>query len=158
MKKIFAILLIIAIAVSLTACMGTTSGTSATTPTEKVKVEDCDIKNYERNFSGMLSYLYDLELITGDKTETQADVVGAKKGVRYNVDKTNFVEFYAVDTDATPDEAEKMFDSIADGGKYNPLGLQDMKGVVSGSGKYVMLYKADSSFDYSKIEKEFKKF
>lgn len=158
MKKIFAILLIIAIAVSLTACMGTTSGTSATTPTEKVKVEDVDIKNYEKNFSGMLSYLYDLELITGDKTETQADVVGAKKGVRYNVDKTNFVEFYAVDTDATPDEAEKMFDSIADGGKYNPLGLQDMKGVVSGSGKYVMLYKADSSFDYSKIEKEFKKF
>ena len=158
MKKIFAILLIIAIAVSLTACMGTTSGTSATTPTEKVKIEDVDIKNYEKNFSGMLSQLYDSELITGDKTETQADVVGAKKGVRYNVDKTNFVEFYAVDTDATPDEAEKMFDSIADGGKYNPLGLQDMKGVVSGSGKYVMLYKADSSFDYSKIEKEFKKF
>ncbi len=158
MKKIFAILLIIAIAVSLTACMGTTSNTASTQATEKVKAEDVDIKNYEKNFSGMLSYLYDLELITGDKVETQADIVGAKKGVRYNVDKMNFVEFYAVNTDATPDEAVKMFDSIADGGTYNPLGLQDMKGVVSGSGKYVMLYKADSSFDYSKIEKEFKKF
>ncbi len=158
MKKIFAILLIIAIAVSLTACMGTTSNTASTTPTEKVKAEDVDIKNYEKNFSGMLSYLYDLELITGDKIETQADIVGAKSGVRYNVDKTNFVEFYAVDTDATPDQAVKMFDSIADDGTYDPLGLQKMKGVVSGSGKYVMLYKADSSFDYSKIEKEFKKF
>ena len=51
-------------------------------------------------------------------------------------------------------QVEKMFDSIADDGTYDPLGLQKMKGVVSGSGKYVMLYKADSSFDYSKIEKE----
>ena len=158
MKKIFAILLIIAMTVSLTACFGAPASTDSTTATEKVKVEDVDIKNYEKNFSGMLSYLYDLELITGNKTETQADVVGAKSGVRYSVDKTNFVEFYAVDTDATPDAAEKMFDSIADGGTYDPLGLQGMKGVVSSSGKYVMLYKADSTFDYSKIEKEFKKF
>ena len=147
MKKIFAILLIIAMTVSLTACFSAPASTDSTTATEKVKVEDVDIKNYEKNFSGMLSYLYDLELITGDKTETQADVVGAKKGVRYSVDKTNFVEFYAVDTDATPDAAEKMFDSIADGGTYDPLGLQGMKGVVSSSGKYVMLYKADSTFD-----------
>ena len=157
MKKIFAVLLIIAIAFSLTACMGTTSSTGSTSATE-VKVEDVDIKNYDKTFDGMQKYLKDLKLITGDKTETQADIVGAKKGVRYNVDKTNFVEFYAVDITATPDEAQKMFDSIADGGTYDPLGLQGLKGVVSGSGKYVMLYKADSSFDYSKIEKEFKKF
>ncbi len=158
MKRIIAILLVLIMTVSLTACMGG-GNTGETTPTEKpVKVEDVDIKDYDKTFAGMQKYLKDLQLITGEPTETQADVLGAKKGVRYSVDKTNFVEFYAFDTKATPDEAEKLYADIADGGKYNVLGLQDLKGVVSGSGKYVMLYKADSPFDYSKIEKEFVKF
>lgn len=158
MKKIFALLLIIAIAVSLTACMGTSTSTESTSATEKVKVEDVDIKNYDKTFSGMQKYLKDLELITGDETEIQASIIGAKKGVRYMVDKVNFVEFYAFDTKATPDEAEKVYDAISNGDVYDCLGLQDLKGVVSSSGKYVMLYKADSTYDYSKIEKEFKKF
>lgn len=157
MKKIFAILLIVAIAISLTACMGTGADTGSTKATE-IKVEDVDIKNYEKTFDGMQQYLKDLKLISGDKIELQADLIGAKKGVRYIADKTNFVEFYAFDLDNMTEEGQKMYDAISKGESYDPLGLQELKGAVSKSGKYMMLYKADSTFDYSKIEKEFKKF
>ncbi len=157
MKKIFAILLIVAIAISLTACMGSGADTGSTKATE-IKVEDVDIKNYEKTFSGMQKYLKDLKLISGDKIELQADLIGAKKGVRYTADKVDFVEFYAFDLDNMTKEGKEVYDAISKGDTYDVLGLQEMKGVISKSGKYMMLYKADSTYDYSKIEKEFKKF
>ena len=55
-------------------------------------------------------------------------------------------------------EGKEVYDAISKGDTYDILGLQKMKGAVSKSGKYMMLYKADSTYDYSKIEKEFKKF
>lgn len=158
MKRLVAILLTLLMVVSLAACGGA-STQNPTTATEKVDVKDVKIDNYKKTFSGMQKYLLDLKLISGDnKIETQADLIGAKKGVRYNVDKTNFVEFYAFDIQATPDEAVKVYDCIANDKEYNVLGLEDLEGVVSKSGKYIMLYPASSTYDYSKIEKEFKKF
>ncbi len=157
MKKIIAILLTLLMVISLAACSTGTIITSETTAdaTEAPKV---DITKYEKSFNGMQKYLVDLELINSKtKVELQADVIGAKKGVRYTVNGS-FVEFYVFDTEATPDEAQKVYDGIADGSTYKVLGIEDVKGAVSSSGKYVLLYPATSTFDYSEIIEEFSKF
>lgn len=157
MKKIIAILLTLIMVMSLAACSTGTIITSETTTdaTEEPKV---DVSKYEKSFNGMQKYLIDMKLIDSkNKVELQADVIGAKKGVRYTVG-ASFVEFYVFDTKSTPDEAVNVYDGIADGGIYKVLGIEDVKGEISSSGKYVMLYPATSTFDYSEIAEEFKKF
>lgn len=164
MKKLVAILLAVVLVLSLGACTIGTDGTklgqdpNATEATEAPKV---DINKYEKSLDGIEKYLKELKLISkkeDDKTVTQADIIGAKNGVRFKVDALNFVEFYEFDTTATPDEAQKVFDAFSKGESYNVLGIEDVKGVVSSSGKFVMLYSATSTYDYSKIEEEFVKF
>ncbi len=163
MKRIIAILLTVLMVLSLAACSINTHGKNpdGTDVTESQSDGKADITKYKKDFSGMQSYLVDMDLIDDSKDkkkETQADIIGAKKGVRYTLDASSFVEFYEFDTNATPDEAQKVYDDISNNGVYNVLDLEDMKGVVSNSGKFVMLYPANSKYDYSKIITEFKKF
>lgn len=160
MKRLIALLLTLLVVVSLSAC------TFGSRPLEQkatqAQEDDTpDITKYKKDFAGMQKYLVDMELLpTGDgiKSETKAEVLGAQKGVRYILDAENFVEFYQIDTKATPDEAQKLYDTVKDGGTYDVLGLSQLKGVVSDSGNFIMLYAASSKYDYSKIIEEFKKF
>ncbi len=164
MKRLIAILLTVMVLVSLTACTVGTDGTKLngnTDATEATEAPEVDINKYDKTFDGMLEYLKELKLISkkeADQTVTQADLIGAKNGVRFKLDTLNFVEFYEIDTTATPDEAQKVIDAFENGENYKVLGIEDVKGVVSSSGKYVMLYSATSTYDYSKIEDEFVKF
>lgn len=164
MKKLLAILLLIMVVVSVSACTIGTDGTKLGTDanaTEATEAPKADITKFEDNLDGMVKYLQELELISkkdADKTVTQADLIGAKSGVRFKLDSANFVEFYEFDTTATPDEAQKVIDAFSNNEIYKVLGIEDVKGVVSGSGKLVMLYPASSTYDYSKIKEEFVKF
>lgn len=164
MKRIIALMLTLLMVVALSACTMGTDGTtlnqntSETSATEAPKV---DIEKYEKDFDGMQAYLIELELLSGDeddKIETQADVIGAKTGVRYQLDTTNFVEFYEFDTAATPDEAVSVYDAISNGETYKVLGIEALKGEVSSSGKFIMLYPATSTYDFSELAEEFEKF
>ncbi len=164
MKRLVAILLSILVVVSLSACTMGTDGTKLngnTEATDATQAPQADIDKYAKDFDGMQEYLKELELVSSkkdDKTVMQADLIGAKQGVRYKIDTTNFVEFYEFDIAATPDEAEKVLSAFANDETYKVLGLEDVKGVVSNSGKFAMLYPATSTYDYSKIEEEFVKF
>lgn len=164
MKRLVAILLSVLMIISLAGCTIGTDGTKlsgSTASTEATEAPDVDIDKYNKDFNGMQDYLKELDLISkkeADKTVMQADIIGAKQGVRYKIDTTNFVEFYEFDITATPDEAENVLSAFANGETYKVLGFEDVKGVVSNSGKYVMLYPATSTYDYSKIIKEFSNF
>ncbi len=164
MKRLVAILLSVLLLISLAAC---TMGTDGTTLNQETTTEDAtqapkvDIGKYEKDFDGMQKYFMDMELISDDeddKTEMQADVIGATQGVRYKTDTTNFVEFYEFDTDNLSDEAQALIDGIADGGTYTVLGIEDVKGEISGSKKFVMLYLASSTYDFSELTEELKNF
>ncbi len=160
MKRLVALLLTVLVIGSLCAC---TYGSRPADPTSAEATEDTtpDITKYKKDFAGMQKYLVDMKLLpTGDgvKSNTKAEVIGADKGVRYLIDAENFVEFYEINTKATPDEAQKVYDTVKDGGTYDVLGLAKVKGVVSDSGKFIMLYPASGTYDYSKMIEEFKKF
>lgn len=164
MKRILAVLLLVLFVCSLTACTMGTDGTALNgniEATEQTQAPDVDIAKYDKDFDGMQEYLKEMKLISSkdnSKTEMQADVIGAKKGVRYTIDSTNFVEFYEYDTEKLTDEASEIIYTISKGETYNVLSLTNVKGAVSQSGKYMMLYRADSTYDYSEIIDEFTKF
>ena len=164
MKRIIAVLLSVLLLVSLAACTMGTDGTTLNqdpSAVEETKAPKVDITKYKKDFDGMLQYLEDMELLSDkkdDKTEMLAEVIGAKQGVRYKIDSTNFVEFYEFDIDNLNDDAKALLNGIADGGTYKVLSLEDMKGEISGSEKFVMLYPATSTYDFSALTEELKNF
>ena len=165
MKRLVAILLMILLVVSLAGCSVGTDGTKlngSTSSTDATEAPEVDIANYNKDFDGLQAYLKELKLISkkdDDKTVMQADIIGAKQGVRYKVNgATEYVEFYEFDITATPDEAEKVLSAFSNGEAYQVLGFENVNGEVSSSGKFVMLYSGTSTYDYSKISEEFKKF
>lgn len=164
MKRIIAVLLSVLLLVSLAACTMGTDGTTLNqdpSAVEETKAPKVDITKYDKDFDGMLQYLEDMELLSDkkdDKTEMLAEIIGAKQGVRYKIDSTNFVEFYEFDIDNLNEDAKELLNGIADGGTYKVLSLEDMKGEVSGSEKFVMLYPATSTYDFSALTEELKNF
>lgn len=164
MKRIIAVLLSVLLLVSLAACTMGTDGTTLNqdpSAVEETKAPKVDITKYKKDFDGMLQYLEDMELLSDkkdSKTEMLAEIIGAKQGVRYKIDSTNFVEFYEFDTENLSADAKELLNGIADGGTYKVLSLEDMKGEVSGSEKFVMLYPAVSTYDFSALTEELKNF
>ena len=164
MKRIIAVLLSVLLLVSLAACTMGTDGTTLNqdpSAVEETKAPKVDITKYKKDFDGMLQYLEDMELLSDKKdakTEMLAEIIGAKQGVRYKIDSTNFVEFYEFDIDNLNDDAKALLNGIADGGTYKVLSLEDMKGDVSDSEKFVMLYPATSTYDFSALTEELKNF
>ncbi len=178
MKRLIALLLIVFMAVSLTACFGGAS-TQETAAEPTVDPEDVEREDYATNFDGLKRYFVDLQYVTeynidvngnkkvdmGENGLVDASIIGAVDGKRYLVEGTNFVEFYTfIDEKATPDEAAKdltsseIYKTIKNGDVYEVLELSKLEGVVTEDGKYMMLYPADSEYDYKKLEKEFIKF
>lgn len=163
MKKIIALLLVVLFAASLTACsIDTTHAPGATEATaQSEEINKVNIDDYDKDFKGMQKYLVDMELISDKKdatTVTNAEVIGAKSGIRYELDSSNFVEFYELYTDSTPDEAQAVYDSIKEDGTYTVLGIRKVNGVYSNSGKFLVIYPTGSSYNYDEIIDEFKKF
>lgn len=165
MKRLVAILLMILLVVSLAGCSFGTDGTKingSASSTDATEAPEVDIANYNKDFDGLQEYLKELELISqkdSDKTVMQADIIGATQGVRYKVaDASEYVEFYEFDITATPDEAESVLSAFSNGDDYKVLGFEKVNGEVSSSDKFVMLYSGTSTYDYSEISEEFKKF
>lgn len=164
MKRIIAVLLLVLFACSLTACTMGTDGTALnkdTTATQQTEAPKVDVEKFDKDFDGMQEYLKEMELISSkdkDKTVMQADTIGAVNGVRYMLDTSHFVEFYEYDTVNLSDDASEIIDAISNGETYKVFSLKDVKGAMSGSGKFMILYPADSTYDYSEIIEEFSKF
>ena len=160
MKRLVALLLTVLILGSLCAC---TFGTKPVAQTSTEATEDATPKLPEKkDFASMQKYLIDMKLLPSDenrKSKTNGEVIGVQKdGVRYILDTGDFVEFYQFETKSTPDEAQKLYDTVTGGGAYDVIGVTKLKGVVSDSGKFIMLYPENGTADYNAIAKEFKKF
>ena len=151
MKKLFAIILAAALMLTLTGCLGRT-GTSST-PTESPDAKEASA--YEKSFDGLKKYLTDHALVSSDaESEVYYDILGADNGVRYILSNTAFIELYDFSS-ADNDTASAVLADVADDGKLTSVaGLDEMAGVVSGSGKFLALYKAKNSYDYAKITDE----
>lgn len=160
MKRIIAILLVVITLFAFAGCsIGTNNAPTEAKETKKTETSDAKADDYKKNFDTMVKYFVDKEIVSGDPVKTRAELIGAQKGVRYMVKGRDFVEFYEINTKATPDEAQNLYDTVSQGKVYNVYnGVSQLKGAVSSSGKYIMLYPASSEYDYSKIIAEFKKF
>lgn len=176
MKKIVTVLLIAVLMLSLTGCFGTGSNTATEAGTEPLSADA-----YVKDFRGLQQYLIDHSLVPSVKLATEAtsdsattaattattatessdprtplyyDLLGADNGIRYNLSTTAFIEIYDFSS-ANNDTAKAILADIADDGKFTVIeDLDELTGVISKSGKFVIAYNASNSYDgYEEITK-----
>ena len=165
MKKLFAILLAAAMMFALTGCFGGSSY-QVKNATSDEEAEAIKASDYKKDFDGLQQYLLDKGYVynyiyneSDEKNpkkemtgEVYADVIGAKKGIRYYfTDNKTFIEIYDFSGEQN-ETAKKVLADIKDDGKFKVIeGGDELTGVISKSGKYVIIYNANNKFEYEKI-------
>ncbi len=170
MKKGLLVLLIIVLALSMTACMPgmSTGGVAATElilPTEAevsegetkpTELEVMDPAKYTADLKGLEGYLKDSYIIAGEPLEMSEEAIGAKAGdkfvVNYQKEQTQ-IELYEFDLNNLNERAQNALNSVKAYGKFAMLD-QVITAYLSDSGKYLMIYSVNESNDAVKKQKE----
>ena len=158
MKKIIALILAAAMMLALTGCFGGNSNQiqNATTDEEAEKIS---AKDFDKDFDGLNDYLLEKGYVFGKDgsgnsltSEIKYEIIGANDGIRYYfTDNKTFIEIYDF-SGKQNDTAKKILADIEDDGKFRAIdGLDELTGVISKSGKYVIIYNANNKFEYEKI-------
>ncbi len=167
MKKLTALLLAALMLLALTGCGGTSYSVRNATSDEEA--EEIKAADYKKDFDGLEQYLLDkgyiyTKMYSGDsdetgvtlKTDIHYDIIGAANGVRYYfTDNKTFIEIYDFTGKQDDATAKKILADIKDDGKFRVLeNLDELTGVISASGNFVIAYNANNKFDYEKITDE----
>ena len=159
MKKIWIITAAAVLAVSLTGCgvdlsqaasSGTSSKSSSQAASSAVQADD---KTVPDTLAGLQKYLTTAASVTGSPETMRGDFIGAKSGVRYHYSysgKDNVtLELYEFDTANLSEAGQKVISDVKATGKLTVIG-QQVDGVLSKNGKYLMIYKNSATDDANK--------
>ena len=127
LKKILALLLCFVLVLSLTACGTGTVSTVSSTGTLVVTEGKVDpsAADYANDIDGLVSYMKDCEVITGEATDMSADFIGAVKGKQFCFtygDATITAEFYEYDLDNMSEKATSCLEGVKTAQKLVILG------------------------------------
>lgn len=160
MKKILIIMMAAAMTVLFSACGVDVGGTSSQASASSSKAAAASSAvivsqdSVEDSLSGLQKYLVASASVTGTPENMRADMIGAKSGVRYKYGygggKDNvMLELYEFDPSNLNTTAQKILSDVKTGGSFT---LMDSKvnGVLSDSGKYLMIYKNASNDEKNK--------
>lgn len=176
MKKIVLFVTITALLLSLSACgvkdptiitssapESKSSQSSSSSASSATKVEASSVDD---NLKGLQKYLEGNGVVQGSSMDMDASFIGAKSGVKYRYSyegKDNItVEIYEYATSGLNETATKIIDSVKKNGKFVIMD-KDVNAVMSGSGKYLMIYADTATGDKNaahkkEAEKLFKEF
>jgi hypothetical protein len=113
-------------------------------------------ENYEDTLEGLCSYMTDAGYISGDKTDMEAQIIGASAGVKYSFslegENVN-VEIYSFDLDQLNETGKATIESVKNDGTFLVLETK-VSGILSDSGKYMMIFanEGDEAFTAAKDE------
>lgn len=152
MKKILLTVISLAMAVTLSGCMGvggnSLEGVSTDDSPDASKIKAAD---YSNDLEGLEKYLVAMGYIP-EKAEPEKmmyTVIGAKDGDRYNFTVDNsavYVELYEYDTDDLNDDANRVIGEVKKDGKFYVFGETGneedaaFEAALSSNGKYLVSY------------------
>lgn len=157
--KIFLALALAAlISLSFSGCAprGTTAVTLPIDGSEESTAADVNPANYARDIMGLVAYLEDSGLVTGDRVQMSYDVIGAKNGYKYNYrynDSNVQLEVYEFDTANLPAAGETVQASLKATGEFDVLG-NTVKGTLSSDGHFLLVYTDTKTDDVSTAHRE----
>ena len=169
-KKWCALAMALLLTVSLAACgAGDVGGESMVSSEAQAEESVASMAEADAadSLDGLCEYLKGNGMISGDPLEMQAELIGAEKGAKYvfgyEGNNNVIVELYEFKTSGLSSEAQAVVDSVKKDGTFAIMGQTVQGAVLSGSGKYLMIYKDSSTGEKNvaqkeKVEKAFKAF
>lgn len=171
MKKIWILAAAAVAAVSLSACgagdvggsapKNTASQTSSGAPSAPASpsVTESSVPN---SLAGLQKYLVANAGVTGSADTMRADMIGAKKGVRYKYGRNGkdniTLELYEYDPSSLNQEAQTVASGAKSSGSFALLGQTVGGATLSKNGRYLMIYKdtvtGDTNKDYAASTKK----
>lgn len=183
MKKIWIISIAAVLAITLSACgagdvstasSGSASGSASSQAASSQAAPSStapkvDASSVDDTLAGLQKYLVGNASVTGTPEDMRSDIIGAAKGVRYKYGygggKDNVtLELYEFDSSKLSSTAQKVISDVKSSGQFTLMD-QKVDGVLSDSGKYLMIYKNSATDETNKayanqikqLVKEFKK-
>lgn len=156
MKKIWMISIAAALALTFSACgvgdVGNASSAAASSQAAPSQAASSAVSadSVEDSLSGLESYLTQNAGVSGTPEAMQADIIGAKSGVRYkysyNGGKNNItLELYEYDPSSLSATAQQVVSSVKSKGSFTLLD-KDVNATLSGNAKYLAIV-TDSATD-----------
>ena len=141
------------IAVTLTGCgVGDVGGTENAGDEQVIVSQD----GYENSLDGLCRLLSDNEVVSSDAKEMSAGFIGAQKGVKYQFKvKKSMVNAEVYDYGKEYSQLDDSAKKIIDNAKANEtivIAGEEFPAVVSGEGRYLMIYN-DLSSDKDNVSK-----
>ena len=160
MKKHIRKLVIIAIAVITLISVGGCGIKPATIPEEN-KVKVSEIENTKSGIGAICKALKDKEYVSDDCVQTNAALIGANEGYRFDSVKFNSsvfsLEIYEF-SDTSSDTAKKCIDEVKKNNSFTLFGKTVEYCYMSDNGKYLLIYpdpktKSDKADDKAHVER-----
>ena len=158
-KIVLALALAALLCLSFAGCAArgtTTVGTLPIDGSEDSTAVDVSPAKYDRDIMGLVAYLEDSGLVTGDRVQMSYDVIGAKNGYKYNYrynDSNVQLEVYEFDTANLPAEGQTVQASLKASGEFDVLG-NTVKGTLSADGHFLLVYTDTKTDDVSTAHRE----
>lgn len=152
-KKIFGLLLSVAVLLGLSACGGTAQSLPKLELPEDGQIQMTKIGRPD-NLEGLQEYMAEGLAFAGDPVEMSYKEIGAIAGVRYRFTyngSTVQVEFYEFDPDNLDAKGKECLDSVKEKGKLTVLD-KEVPAVLNG--KYLMIYTDTSKKEENTAQKE----
>ena len=143
MKKwsfVLALVLVMALfsACGVTGWDGSSSSSQQEAEPSSAVNENVTDESFEDNLTGLVNYMKDAGVITGNTESMQAAMIGAKEGVRFAT-AAYTVELYEYDLSNLNETAQSVLSSVREKGTFELLGFE-AKAALSDSGKYLMVF------------------
>ena len=147
-KKVFAVMLAAAMVLSLAACGSNSEPEKKEekkTETKSAEEEgDKDALTKETSLSGLEEHLLSEGVLTGERTETAASMVGAVSGFKYADTGAEFYEY---------DEASEAYKKLSAGEAIELEGFDGFEvSATAINGKYVLITSSEGSVDQSLVD------
>lgn len=179
-KKLMALAGAAVLALTLTACGGTTeklptldlgtsetsstasgtesstSGTESGAESSQAEAEPVSDKDFEDSADGLCQYLEANRGVAGDPTEMAYETIGAVDGYRYRFTLNNStvqVEVYQYDLENLNEQGQTVLGDVKEKGFFTLLD-KEIPAVLSDSGKYLMIYTDSSTSEENTAQKE----
>ena len=154
MKKIIALMIAVALVLSLSACFMPGANNNSDSTSDQANA--ADISTYDKDFDGLVKYIKDRDS-KYVKMDIYYDILGADNGARIDLNKNAFVEIYdfssadsATADSANAGKAKEILNAVRENGKFKPIedGVE-LTAAITDSGKYVIAWDASRGFDYT---------
>lgn len=139
-KKLLIVMVAVLLAATFTGCVAPTQPVTELSTSSEAK--NPPMSGYSNDFEGLVGYMRDSELISGDGLDMSADFIGAMQGQKFGYSYKGAhmtCELYEFDIDNLGDKGKEVLDSIKATGTFKSLD-NDVEASISDNGRFVMIF------------------